>query len=557
MKAIGANEGGRGPAIYVESAADTMISTRRTCRVFVSYARVDEPYRTRLEVHLKPLVRAGLIEVWSDRNIAPGAEWESDIWQRIVSVDVFVFLVTPDFVASSYCEKEVSEALRRYEEDGVRILPVHVKTVDLVNLSYGRFQGLPLDLRPVSAWQDADEAWSRVAQGVRVAAEEVLRASDLPRPRGRPVIDKVDKTSLGQELQGYYGADKCVVDGPVGDVEWVPLNDDAQDMRFDNLVPLGTRHRMRPYLVAAPRRATFRFGIDLVAENLFHTARRHFHAGLPELAVGCARLGDMLAGQYPSAFEAQEGDDWAFLAQSLYYLPYRMHPTLLAVALTRIRNRLAINGQCSNAGRAALLLAVANLYQDAGAWATAEELYDEVLASQPAPLVQIASIRRRAVGRIFRGASQQAVERDFRRVGDYETTPDLAVALAISQGWWHLARGRPEQCLRQLERFNFDDDPPYSPHNAIEFKLTQASALIALGLTCTPQLRYVAERQKSTQLRPVFTEYVAPLLLADRLRDAVMPFVGPATRTEALEAAAGVLLAARGTGVTGRTIWVD
>ena len=86
------------------------------------------------------------------------------------------------------------------------------------------------------------------------------------------------------------------------------------------------------------------------------------------------------------------------------------------------------------------------------------------------------------------------MEHDFRRVGDYETNADLAVSLAISQGWWHLARGRPEQCLRQLEPFNFDDGAPYSPHNAVEFKLTQASALIALGLRCGSQLRFVVRR---------------------------------------------------------------
>jgi hypothetical protein len=550
MQAIGGSESGRGSAIYVESAIDARPVVGRRCRVFVSYARVDELHRKRLDVHLAPLVRDGLIEVWSDRAVAVGSDWERDIEHELATADVVILLVTPDFVASAYCfEKELPEALRRNDEDGLLILPVHVKAVDLANLPIGRFQGLPADLRPIGAWPDADDAWLAVAHGVRAAAVEINRSRAEP-PRQRDGME--DKTQLGQELQEYYGTDNCVVDGPESGVEWILLNENTDDLRFDNLVPLSRRHRARPYTTG---RAVFRFGIDLAAESLFHAARRHFHAGIPALAYGCARLGDVLAVHYPYAFEAHQGDDWAFLAQSLLYLPYRMHAALLDTTLRRVGKRLATTGSCP--GRGVLLLAVANLYQDGGEWARAEELYDEVLASRPVAFVQIATIRRRAVGRIFRGATQQTMERDFRRVGDYETNADLAVSLAISQGWWHLARGRPEQCLRQLEPFNFDDDAPYSPHNAVEFKLTQASALIALGLPCGSQLRFVTDQAKPGQLRPVFTEYVAPLLLARQLREVVEAFAAPIAASSALDATAKALLAARGTTIAGRPIWVD
>jgi hypothetical protein len=512
------------------------------CKVFVSYARIDEAYRVRLNVHLAPLVREGLIDLWSDRAIAAGSDWERDIERELATADIVLLLVTPDFVASVYCfENELTEAIRRHEEDGVQILPVLVKHVDLKNLPFGRFQGLPLDRRPISAWQDPDEAWLEVAQGVREAADDIYRA--------RTTFPTQRTDEPGGELQDYYGTDNCVVDGPAADVEWIPLNEDPDDRRFDNLVPLSRRHRAR--------RANFRFGIDLIAENLFHSARKHFHAGVPALAFGCARLGDVLASHYPYAFEAHEGDEWAFLAQSLFYLPYRQNKALVDATLQRIRKRLAINSNCPDAGRAALLLAVANLYQDLGKWAAAEDLYDQVLAHTPAPFMQVAAIRRRTVGRLFRGATYQAMERDFRRVGDYETSADLAVSLAISQGWWHLAHARPEQCLSLLEPFD-DDEAVHSPHNAIELKLTQASALLALGLGCGAQLRFVKERARGTaHLRPVFTEYIAPLILSRRLADAVESHAGAVVAPAGLDATADALLAARGTTVAGRPIWVD
>jgi hypothetical protein len=529
------------------------------CRVFVSYARVDEVHRLRLDVHLAPLVRAGLIELFSDRAIAPGAEWARDIENELALADVFLLLVTPDFVASVDCfEKELVEALRRHEEESVRILPVLVKSVDLKNLPFGRFQGLPDDLRPISAWPDADEAWLQVAQGVRQTVEDIYEArTEFPVQRTTfPAAGR--KSELGNELREYYGAHNCVVDGPVSDVEWIPLNEDTEDMRFENVVPISGRHRIRSlrFMAGTLQRVTFRFGIDLVAERLFLSARRHyFHDGHPALAFGCTRLGDVLAVHYPYMFEAHEGDDWAFVAQSLFYLPYRMHAALLEATLLRIRKSLALNNHCPSAGRAVLLLALANLYQDTGGWAWAEQLYDAVLASHPASYVQVATIRRRAVGRIFLG---QATERDFHRVGDYGANPDLAVSLAMSQGWWHLANGRPEQCLRELEPFNFDEESPYSPHNAVEFKLTWASALSALGLPCDSQLRHVRNRPSGkAHLRPVFTEYIAPLLLARHLRPDVEALAGPSVASPTLDATAAALLAAPATTVAGRLIWVD
>ncbi|MFL6122278.1 toll/interleukin-1 receptor domain-containing protein [Actinophytocola sp.] len=160
----------------------------------MSYARGDESYRRRLEVHLAQLRRDGLVDVWSDRVVEAGSDWARDIQNRLATADIVILLVTPDFVASRHCfEKELPEAMRRHEEEGVRILPVHVKTVDTANLPFGKLQGLPADLRPIVAWRHADDAWSQVARRVREAAEEILRTrSELSWQRDR----------LGHELPG-------------------------------------------------------------------------------------------------------------------------------------------------------------------------------------------------------------------------------------------------------------------------------------------------------------------------------------------------------------------
>ncbi len=366
-------------------------------------------------------------------------------------------------------------------------------------------------------------------------------------------------------MEDYYGPDSCVVDGPVaeGRIDWIPLDEDTSAIRFDNLVPISSRHRDRSIKFGMLQRPTFRFGIDLIAENVFHSARRHFHAGAPALAFGCARLGDALAVHYPYLFEAHEGDDWAFLAQSLFYLPYRMHPALLKATLLRVRRRIDTTEGCPNGARAALLLAIANLYQDHGDWAKAEKLYDDVLSLSSVTALQSAALRRRAVGRLFSGADYHTMDRDFRSIVEYRTNADMSVSLAICQGWWHLAHGRPDRCLRELEPFDFDEEAPipaptYSPHNAIEFKLTQAAALAALGLGHESQLWFVRQYIQ-VRLRPVFTDHIAPA----RARAAdgatqVAPLRDHTTYAPSLlDSTAAAVLSARGMTASGRPIWVD
>jgi hypothetical protein len=206
MEAIGGVRSGRGSIRYFNASP-----AGRRCRVFVSYARVDEAHRIRLDVHLAPLVREGLIDVWSDRAIEAGADWERDIQHELATADVVILLVTPDFVASAYCfEEELPEILRRNEQEGLRVLPVLVKAVDLANLPIGRFQGFPADLRPISSWRYADDAWLQVARGVRTVAEEVVRMSGFSRPRndrgtvgGRAV--RADQREPGQTPPSLHG----------------------------------------------------------------------------------------------------------------------------------------------------------------------------------------------------------------------------------------------------------------------------------------------------------------------------------------------------------------
>jgi len=136
--------------------------------VFICYAHEDEPLRQSLEKHLRVLQRQGLINVWHDHRISPGANWEQEIDISLNNAHIILLLVSPDFMASDYCYSiEMKRALQRHEQGLARVLPIIVRPVHWQTTPLGKLQALPTDARPVvsSSWYSQDEALYSVAEG--------------------------------------------------------------------------------------------------------------------------------------------------------------------------------------------------------------------------------------------------------------------------------------------------------------------------------------------------------------------------------------------------------
>ena len=90
--------------------------------VFVSYCHADRAYLDRLHVHLRPLERENSIQVWSDLQLKPGVEWQTEIGSALRRARVAILLVSADFIASDFiANNELPPLLNAAQTSGTKI----------------------------------------------------------------------------------------------------------------------------------------------------------------------------------------------------------------------------------------------------------------------------------------------------------------------------------------------------------------------------------------------------------------------------------------------------
>lgn len=95
--------------------------------VFISYSRKDSDFTRRLNLNLQQVDKT----TWFDQeSISSGVDFETEIFKGINSADCFLFVLSPDALASEYCEREVNHAVSQ----GKRILTVLARPIDTTHL---------------------------------------------------------------------------------------------------------------------------------------------------------------------------------------------------------------------------------------------------------------------------------------------------------------------------------------------------------------------------------------------------------------------------------------
>ena len=195
-------------------------------KVFFSYSHEDESLRDELAKHLKSLERQNKIEPWHDRKIAPGTDWRKELESQLNSADIILLLVSPSFVHSDFCYcTELEQARKRHDVGEARIIPIFLRPLDLEALEgtpLQTLQGLPEPSKPITKWDNRDEAYVEVARGIRAVVKEIqqeketrqaaqsqaAQSKDLMRQSARLPDDRYIEWN---EMKGLSEADVLIV----------------------------------------------------------------------------------------------------------------------------------------------------------------------------------------------------------------------------------------------------------------------------------------------------------------------------------------------------------
>lgn len=146
---------------------------------FISYSHDDDVFRNELQRHLEVLRREGVIDIWHDRRMQAGQEFEAEIDARLNEAHIIVLLVSSHFLASRYCyEVEFERAFERHKEGSARIIPVILTECDWKHTPIAKLNVLPRDGKPVTKYPDRNDAYLEVVQAIRTIVSD-MRADDV------------------------------------------------------------------------------------------------------------------------------------------------------------------------------------------------------------------------------------------------------------------------------------------------------------------------------------------------------------------------------------------
>lgn len=139
--------------------------------IFIAYSQADKEFRNELETHLKILKRQGFVNTWYDREIAHGKRWDNVIAEKLMTVDIILMIISPDFLKSDYSNNsEVKKALELHKEEKVDLIPIVFKECDWKKTPFYQLMSLPDGGKPVMDsryWYSTDEAFVNIGKALK------------------------------------------------------------------------------------------------------------------------------------------------------------------------------------------------------------------------------------------------------------------------------------------------------------------------------------------------------------------------------------------------------
>ena len=149
---------------------------KNKAKAFISYSHADRNYLDRLMVHLKPLEKEGLLDIWQDSKIKTGDYWESEIDNALKEANIAILLISADFLASDFIvNNELPPLLINAEVQGTRVVPVILSPCRFArDLSLNRFQAVNPPNEPLSLmdYNDRERVYDKLSLDIEKALKD-------------------------------------------------------------------------------------------------------------------------------------------------------------------------------------------------------------------------------------------------------------------------------------------------------------------------------------------------------------------------------------------------
>ena len=162
------------PVMQIDYEEEKNLHQEKKIGVFISYSHEDAEYKEMLIQHLSPLKRSGKIAAWSDEELLPGSKLDEKIKEQLRQNDIIILMVSSSFIDSDYCyETEMREAIAKAKAGECKIVPVIVRPCMWSETPFKDFLALPHDGKAISQYENKDEAYTEIVQGVKRLIEEM------------------------------------------------------------------------------------------------------------------------------------------------------------------------------------------------------------------------------------------------------------------------------------------------------------------------------------------------------------------------------------------------
>jgi TIR domain len=168
--------------------------------IFCCAAEADQFFLEKLKTRLTLQEQQGTIKFWDKSQIFGGANAGEVIRRHLDNAQVFLLLISSDFLSDDYCYKTVMKAaLRRHMNKEAITIPVIIRPTDWRNVRILQdIQPLPRNGKPISSLPDEDHALWSVAKEIGSVIEG-LDGSQIGSP-----IKEPRQPTIGSDTESEY-----------------------------------------------------------------------------------------------------------------------------------------------------------------------------------------------------------------------------------------------------------------------------------------------------------------------------------------------------------------